>query len=255
MILFTTGESSTPDGTLAECGQVLGSPGSGWVFAAQGALDADGGGMSFPDENAAPENAGLAFRLGATTKVLYQLHYVNTTGSPILKESWSNLHYVAAEDVEQHAEPITFFGGLGMAVPPHTTQVLDISCSAPSQSIRVTNLWPHQHAHGTRFSAYKVAAGGDRSLIYETYDWEEPDQLFFDSTHVNPEADRDAGRAGGATGPLRLEAGDRIDYECEITNTTEGTLRFANEAYTAEMCNLFGSYTPSVGGTWLCASQ
>jgi hypothetical protein len=162
---------------------------------------------------------------------------------------------VPAEDVVQHAEPITFFGGLGMEVDPHTTEVIDVSCAAPPQPIRVTDLWPHQHAHGTRFSAYKVAANGERALIYETYDWEEPDQLYYDSTHVNPEVDRGAGRAGGATGPLTLEAGDRIDYECEITNTTDGTLRFANEAYTAEMCNLFGTYTPSMGSTWLCASR
>ena len=31
-----------------------------------------------------------------------------------------------------------------------------------------------------------------------------------------------------------------IKYSCFIKNTTNNTLRFANELYTAEMCNLFG---------------
>ena len=61
---------------------------------------------------------------------------------------------------------------------------------------------------------------------------------------------------GAASGILMLKAGQKIHFNCHITYTDEraksegaplpaenGTLRFANEAFTAEMCILFGSTT------------
>jgi hypothetical protein len=37
-----------------------------------------------------------------------------------------------------------------------------------------------------------------------------------------------------------------------VNNTSNQPLKFADEAYTAEMCNLFGSAVPGVGGAWNC---
>jgi hypothetical protein len=40
-----------------------------------------------------------------------------------------------------------------------------------------------------------------------------------------------------------------MEFECEVVNDLDITLRFANEALTAEMCILFGS-TPQ--DSWQC---
>jgi hypothetical protein len=39
---------------------------------------------------------------------------------------------------------------------------------------------------------------------------------------------------------LPVQNGDVLEYSCFIRNETNVTLTFANELYTAEMCNLFG---------------
>jgi hypothetical protein len=60
---------------------------------------------------------------------------------------------------------------------------------------------------------------------------------------------------GAASGVLELQTGDELHFNCHITFTDAraaevklpktaqeiGTLTFANEAYTAEMCSLLGS--------------
>ncbi len=66
------------------------------------------------------------------------------------------------------------------------------------------------------------------------------------------EPDPERGLAGGRSGLLFLDAGDRIEWECEVHNRTDHVLRFANEAYDAEMCITFGS-TPEVG--WFCLGE
>jgi hypothetical protein len=49
---------------------------------------------------------------------------------------------------------------------------------------------------------------------------------------------------------LELKAGDRFEFECEIVNESSAPLRWANEALTAEMCILRGTYAPSLGRAW-----
>jgi hypothetical protein len=45
-----------------------------------------------------------------------------------------------------------------------------------------------------------------------------------------------------------VENGDTLEWECEVNNTTDAPLRFANEAYTAEMCLLGGVYVGDQSG-------
>jgi hypothetical protein len=45
-----------------------------------------------------------------------------------------------------------------------------------------------------------------------------------------------------------LNPGDTLEWECDVNNTSDAPLRFANEAYTAEMCLLAGAYIYPTGG-------
>ena len=56
------------------------------------------------------------------------------------------------------------------------------------------------------------------------------------------------------SGVLTLEKGDSIEFECEIANDLDQTLYFANKAYTADMCNMFGFYTPSMNAPLACTT-
>jgi hypothetical protein len=63
-----------------------------------------------------------------------------------------------------------------------------------------------------------------------------------------PLPDRDQKISGGKTGLLEIKAGDTIEWECDVENNDDIVLRWANEIQTAEMCSLFGFYTPAPDG-------
>jgi hypothetical protein len=202
----------------------------------------------FPEASGdAPENAGLGKKLPARAQASMQLHFVNTGTEPILREAWVNVMYKDAAEVTQSVSTVAHIGGIGMAVQPNTTEVLKFQADVP-KDLRVVDLFGHFHAHTTRFSAWKVSSGGERQLVYEAYDWEDPGNLSYNSVYKNGTPDPVARTPGGYTGILEFSPGDRVEWECEIKNDSEGVLNFANEVYTAEMCNLFGSHTPGTGG-------
>jgi hypothetical protein len=201
-----------------------------------------------PTQAQAPEDDGAAMLLLASTQVALQLHFINTTDHPILREAWVNFVYSSPDEVKLLIDPIFFIGGLGMNIPPGTKTLIEGTATAP-RDLRVMMLTGHRHAHASRFSAWKVA-DGERTLIYEDYSWHDPLVLNLNSVVHNPVADAAMATSGGASGDLFLHAGDRIDWECDVDNDTNAPLKFANEVFTAEMCNLFGYVAPGNGGTW-----
>jgi hypothetical protein len=46
---------------------------------------------------------------------------------------------------------------------------------------------------------------------------------------------------GAISGMLEVQAGDELTFSCFIENESDITLRFRNELYGGEMCNLWGS--------------
>jgi hypothetical protein len=72
----------------------------------------------------APEDVGLALPIPPVAQAAIQMHYVNTGEEPLLKEGWINVVYLAESEVTGLVNPITWIGGLGMSVPPRTTEVV-----------------------------------------------------------------------------------------------------------------------------------
>src|SRR5262249_51194274 len=122
--------------------------------------------------------------------------------------------------------------------------------------VRIVDLFGHMHSHGERFSAFVTrpnpSGGETRSLIYESYDWSKLDLIEFNSVVDNAQIQYQGGQPGGYSGVLELSPRDRIDYECAMNNTSDLTLTFQAKAFTGEMCNMFGSYTP--GTSWSCVN-
>ena len=72
----------------------------------------------------------------------------------------------------------------------------------------------------------------------------------FDSLQMNAPWNAAEKKAGAWSGVLNMTAGDRIEWECEVVNDSNVTLRFGDAVHTGEMCNMFGYYAPSNGRPW-----
>lgn len=212
-----------------------------------------------PSGQMAPENAGLVTELAPHQMIAYEMHAVNTTDQPLLRENWTVFYAKPASEVTGTVGQMAFNGGLSMRIDPHTRQTITNSCTVTGDTgpVRVLDFFGHMHAHGERFSAWvsRKAADGTRtrSLVYETYDWSILDLIEFNSVKKNTPIEYLGGVPGGQSGALTLEVGDALEYECAMNNTTEQVLTFSAEAFDGEMCNLFGSFTP--GTYWSCVGD
>ena len=220
-------------------------------------------GAQRPDENAPKslekpaEDAGLYGTLPAGTGISLDMHHFNITGAPILKESWENLWWETDATIPVHGlNGLDVFQAVGgLSVPVGATTDMHYS-AAPLQDMRVLTLFGHRYAWTTNFSSWVVRAGGGApEVVYQSFDWFDEPTYRYDSVTKNPVPVPGARGDGGSSGLLMLKAGDRIHYNCHITYTDarasavmaprtpaqQGTLGFANLAFSGEMCILFGS--------------
>jgi hypothetical protein len=135
-----------------------------------------------------------------------------------------------------------------MSIPPGAERELTYSYTFSGLTAnadnppRIIQLFGHRHA-----STYHFAAWLNDDQIYDSWDWQEAITFNYDSLTKNPPVDPAKKLDGGHSGILPVKNGDVLKYTCFIRNETDGTLTFANELYTAEMCNLFGQ---GVGASW-----
>jgi hypothetical protein len=206
-------------------------------------------------ESDAEENFGLATRLPARQQGILQLHFFNAGTTPVLKEAWANLIYVEdMSTVTQFADPIFFISGVDMRVGLNERKIITgksvVPADADPENFRLIIGTGHYHAHTERFSAW-TTINGVREILFEDFDWHEPQLIRFDSVTNRAPSDRVAKKTGGRSGAIYLKPGDTVDWECEVFNhDKERPLTFGNEVFNKEMCNMFGLYAPSLGGPW-----
>jgi hypothetical protein len=253
-----TNPTTPPDGTVQPCGG--NDPSFHFIFGSQAALGPEGGILDVPlPGEVAPEDEGLAAKLPASSKLVVEMHYVNTGEQDLLVEGWTNVLYTPPGQVKGILDPIYFIGGLSENTPPHATETITAAgcglSDAQGDSLRIVGLTGHTHAMSTQFRAYvdhQDATEGTvpHELVYQSNDWQEPMNAEFNSVKRNQPV---GGQADGAvSGDLILKRGDSLSWACDVTNTLDTPLRFANEAYKAEMCNVFGFVTPGTGQPWSC---
>jgi hypothetical protein len=181
----------------------------------------------------APENEGVGFPLAARTPLSVNVHFINTSDEPILKEVWVNFWYKDASTVTEPANVI--FTGVPVNIPPGRHVVLSSDCTVRGSG-RILRLFGHKHANNVRWSSYRVR-GGQKDLLFEDYEhWEEPLVLEYSSITTNPKADPATKTPGGWSGIVDLQAGDVFRFECEVVNETSRTFTGQNEAVDDEMC-------------------
>lgn len=217
-------------------------------------------GAQRPDENAPKslekpaEDAGYYSVMPANTGVTFDMHHFNATAENILKEAWTNIWF---ED--DATKRVSGLRGLDliqvatMAIQPGQTVDYHYLLSAPTRT-RIVTLFGHRHAWTTNFSAWIDKGAGDLEILYQSFNWYDEPTYRYDSLTMNPVPDFGALTDGAATGVRWLEPGQNLHFNCRIQYTDaraaavnapirpaeNGTLGFANEAFTAEMCILFG---------------
>ena len=189
------------------------------------------------------ENQGLGQQLPVNQQFSFNLHHINTTNNPILREVWVNVWYMEDKDV---TAPMSTFAATGnpadMNIAPRRAVKLEYKCAAGGDA-RLISMYGHDHAHNERFGVWLVRAGGGMQPVYESFHWEDIPVYQFDSVSMNPTADIAQKVDGAFSGQLTLKAGDEIHFQCEVNNTSDQTLGFRNETFTGEMCILFAGFT------------
>jgi hypothetical protein len=138
-------------------------------------------------------------------------------------------------------------------VPPNTTRDYHYSWNI-TEPIRLVTVFGHRHAWTTNFSSWVEKPGGELDIIYQSFDWFDEPTYRYDSITQNPVPAPEMRTDGATSGVRMLNAGEKLHFNCHIEFTDEraqaegapspasiGTLGFANQAFTAEMCILFGS--------------
>jgi hypothetical protein len=200
-----------------------------------------------------PEDQGIGSEVPANSFVAMNLHFVNATPGPLLQEIWVNFIYIDEADVTQYVKPITWYGGLGMNIPPGTHTVLANnpgSCTT-AEDLRIGMMTAHAHASTLRVTTWMNGS----TLLFEDYDWAEPTEWRFNRSVDNPAPNPQTMQSGGHSGLVYASPGDSFVWECEVRNERSVNLTFSNRVYDGEMCNVFGFYITDnrTAAPWTCA--
>ncbi|HEY6557451.1 MAG TPA: hypothetical protein VI072_09260 [Polyangiaceae bacterium] len=209
----------------------------------------------------APELEKAAMYIAPKLQAAVQVHFVNTSNTETkLKEAWVNAVYAEGDDIDVRVEPIFWIGGLSTVTKARTSQVVKAKCEVPPTmadkptpaDLRMLQLTGHYHSHTTKFEAWHVdKETGTKTRIYASNGYQEPGFTYFNTVTKNPTPEgNDYG--GDHSGELFMTVGDRIEWECTVENNDDWDLPFGNAVYKAEMCNMFGTYAPSIGTAWNC---
>ena len=193
----------------------------------------------------------LAQVVPAKTPLRVDLHYVNTTDQPLLREAWIQLSETDEAHAKTIVDMITFFQGKIDVPPDGDFTTVRAKCVANSDRY-LGLVTGHAHSRMTRESVWHDKADGTSDLVYETYDWSEPGELFYRDGLQNPVANSTTKAFGGASGYQLVKKGESVSFECEYHNPTSTEIKLGETTKT-EMCNVFGMYYPTDGDVWSCA--
>ncbi len=199
------------------------------------------------------EDAGLYAVLPAGAGVTFNLHHFNSSDRAIMKEMWINIWFSEQAETRIFSLVGLEFGQTGsLALEPGESADLHYlwEVDAPTRVVYMTG---HRHAWTTSFSSWVEHEDGETSVVYQSFDWFDQPTYRYNSEIDNPVADHEARIDGGASGILTVQPGERLHFSCHIDYTEGraqaegapspseiGTLRFANQAFTGEMCLLYG---------------
>lgn len=164
---------------------------------------------------------GVGFRLDVTRDVVANIHFLNTTGEPIVAEVAYDLFTMTEDTLEHEAAPFAMQVN-DFLIPPHTKQTIGATCDIFGGS--VVSLMPHTHNLLERMTVDLVHKDGSEERVYE--------KGAFDTASDIRVYDP----------PIAMKSTDSIRYGCDFNNTTEHDVVYGIGEN--EMCVLFGYVYP-----------
>ena len=183
----------------------------------------------------APENAGLGRSVVGNSTLCMNLHSYNFTDREQMREIWINLYFIDEAEVTQRAAPIAMVGGLGLSLGPRQKKEATYTGTFTGDG-RIIQMYGHRHAWTPRFAVWLRD-----ELIYDSWSWQDSVTFNYDSISENPPIMTENKIDGAVSGIVEFKAGDPLKFTCFIENDSDNTLRFSNQVYDGEMCNLWGS--------------
>jgi hypothetical protein len=194
----------------------------------------------------APENAGLGRSVVGDSSLCMNLHSYNFTDREQMREIWINLYFIDEAKVTQKAAPIAMVGGLGLSLGPRMKKEATYTGTFTGDG-RIIQMYGHRHAWTPRFAVWLR-----EELIYDSWSWQDSITFNYDSISKNPPINTANKTDGAVSGVVEFKAGDPLKFTCFIENESDNTLRFSNQVYDGEMCNLWGSTVGAgIAGTFL----
>ncbi|MDD9943208.1 MAG: hypothetical protein OXU20_19365 [Myxococcales bacterium] len=196
-----------------------------------------------------PEEEGIGISLPLNSGLNMNLHHFNSTDAPLLRENWVNAWYLPKEEVTRRAQGILIAAPVNYPIGMETDSE---GFAVARTETQVLSLWGHRHAWTTRFHAWVVRTDGSEELVYDSNDWYDMPTYSYNSVAKNPEPGK--GFDGASSGPLILQPGDEMHFNCHASTTREraeelgvplptAPITWANHATAGEMCLLDGQTT------------
>jgi hypothetical protein len=205
-VVFAKTTGDEPEGT-SECDVLFRFAWEPMYLAGAGASNID-----FPD--------GVGQVLPAGTRLLAQLHLLNTSDEPVT--DFAELHM--RPSIETNVRPIATYalGNFEVNLPPRQRSALESVCTV-RDPVNLIAAFPHMHMLGTSLT-FEVGPSPDRlTKVFERNPYSFDDQRL---ELVN----------------LALNPGDVTRVTCNYDNTTDQTITFG-ESTLNEMCFLVGFAT------------
>ena len=167
--------------------------------------------MSYPPAIGATIPTSIGFRMN--------MHYLNTTATPIKAQDQITMYVAKSGVVTQHAGTI-FFQQISIKVPATGQPYASTTSCNVTQDVNLLSADSHMHQRATEFLA---TANGQ--TLYHTTAWSDPTLQVY-------------------APPIHLASGTPITWSCTYTNDTGSPLTFGESAATNVMCIYQGTFYP-----------
>lgn len=167
---------------------------------------------------------GVGVELEPRQQLIVNYHYLNATTEPIKPRVYLNLHYADPDEIEARAGFYAFTNVGDIAIPPHGTQRITMSCPFYEPALLATAT-PHMHELGTYFSVRRWDGEKPAEILHEASGWYDPETKSFDP-------------------PVLIGEGEGLTFTCEWQSDRD-TYTYFGESSGNEMCFAFGFFYPA----------
>ena len=166
---------------------------------------------------------GVGMRLSGGQVLRVEIHFVNTTGERVDADARLNLWWAQAP-LEIEAGSL-FLYDRDISIPAGGKWTARMHCEIP-EDIELLYLLPHTHKLGTALRGWISGGGLDAPQLFL-------ESKGYDDLHTRV-----------LEAPVKVRAGQAIDFECDYENTTAKTVIEGPSKDANEMCLILGGYYP-----------